>query len=273
LSACEQQLPVTEAKDGVEAEHGTGEVTALDEPAGDLYKEGTRLFKIEEYESAVDVLTRSAKLGSPLAQRLLGVMYTQGKGVAQNYTEALKWYRMAAEQGDAESQSFVGWMYGAGKGVTQNYQEASKWCRMAAEQGDAEAQHNLGALYERGDGVEQSDQKALKWYRLSADQGDPNGLNDLAWLLATCPDPQLLDGSEAVRYALMAVEKAETYQMADTLAAAYARQGKFEQAVSNQTKAIAMVEAAENMPDRDKVSVDLKVRLDAYRNKKAWIEE
>ena len=44
------------------------------------------------------------KQGDTNAQFNLGVMYEDGRGVTQDYQEAVKWYRKAAEQGDAEAQ-------------------------------------------------------------------------------------------------------------------------------------------------------------------------
>ena len=35
-------------------------------------------------------------------------MYANGEGVAQDYEEAVKWYRLAAEQGDTQAQSGLG---------------------------------------------------------------------------------------------------------------------------------------------------------------------
>jgi hypothetical protein len=55
--------------------------------------------------------------------------------------------------------------------MPQDYSAALKWYRLAADQGLAEAQNNLGALYARGQGVSRDDQEALKWYRISAGQG------------------------------------------------------------------------------------------------------
>jgi TPR repeat protein len=60
-------------------------------------------------------------------------MYGQGEGVAQDYKEAVKWYRKAAEQGVVDGQYNLGWMYDKGKGVVQDYKEAVKWYRKAAE--------------------------------------------------------------------------------------------------------------------------------------------
>ena len=56
-------------------------------------------------------------------------MYENGQGVAQNYAEAVKWYRKAAEQGYAEAQFNLGVMYETGEGVAQDYAEALKWYR------------------------------------------------------------------------------------------------------------------------------------------------
>lgn len=97
------------------------------------------------------------------AQFNLGVMYREGKGVPQDYAEAVRWYRLVAEQADAGAQYSLGLIYdNGGQGVPQDYVpqddvEAMKWWRLAAEQGDAEAQHNLGVmLYDNdGEGVPQ----------------------------------------------------------------------------------------------------------------------
>ena len=46
-------------------------------------------------------------------------MYDNGRGVPQDDTEAVKWYRKAAEQGHAEAQNNLGVMYLNGRGVPQ----------------------------------------------------------------------------------------------------------------------------------------------------------
>ena len=50
-----------------------------------------------------------------------------------NYAQALELLRPIAEEGDARAQGLLGGMYGQGKGVTQDYQQAVKWYRLAAE--------------------------------------------------------------------------------------------------------------------------------------------
>jgi TPR repeat protein len=95
--------------------------------------------------AAFSELRQQAEDGNPKAQNNLALMYLYGKGVNQNYPEAMKWYRKAADQGFAAAQNALGTMYGNGQGAAQNYTEARRWFQMAADQGDADAKRNLQA--------------------------------------------------------------------------------------------------------------------------------
>ena len=64
--------------------------------------------------------------------------------MAQDYAQALVWYRKAADQGFATAQGGLGFMYENGQGVPQDYAQAAMWYRRAADQGFAPAQNNLG---------------------------------------------------------------------------------------------------------------------------------
>jgi TPR repeat protein len=112
-----------------------------------------------------------AEQGDAQAQYELGGMYYQGKGLPQDYVEALRWYRKAADQGNAKGQYGVGFMYEEGKGVPQDYGQAFAWYRKAAGQGNAKAQYGLASIYRDGKGVPQDPVAALDWCRKSADQG------------------------------------------------------------------------------------------------------
>ncbi len=81
----------------------------------------------------------AAAQGNAEAQLYLGNMYRQGKGVAQDYTEALKWLKLAAAQGDALAQYALGFMYDQGQGVAQDYARAHMWFNLSAASGYAEA--------------------------------------------------------------------------------------------------------------------------------------
>ena len=66
-------------------------------------------------------------------------MYNNGKGVVQDYKEAVKWYTKAAEQGFASAQYNLGLMYVMGQGVAQDYNSAHMWFNIAAANGDSDA--------------------------------------------------------------------------------------------------------------------------------------
>ena len=117
----------------------------------------------------------------------LGVMYQTGKGVAQDYKTAVKWYTLAAEQGNADAQTNLGLMYANGQGVAQDYKTAVKWYTLAAEQGLASAQYNLGVMYDNGQGVAQDYVKAHMWFNIAAIDGNADAIynRDIAAKLMT----------------------------------------------------------------------------------------
>ena len=88
--------------------------------------------------------------------------------------------------------------------------------------------------------------------------------NHLAWLLATCPDAKYRDARRAVREAGIACDETD-WKMAeyvDTLAAAFAELGDFEQAIKFQLDAIDLVSETE-MPTYQH-------RLELYRSRKPF---
>ena len=106
-----------------------------------------------------------------------GLVYSDGWGVPQEYTEAVRWYRLAVEQGygGATAKFNLGNMYRDGHGATLDYEKAIKWYRLAAEQGHTEAQSNLGVMYALGNGVLQDNVLAYQWFSLAAADGNELG--------------------------------------------------------------------------------------------------
>ncbi len=98
-----------------------------------------------------------------------------------DYATALKELRPLAEQGGASAQSNLGWMYAEGRGVAQDDNEAVRWYRLAAAQGHTKARSNLGGMYFSGTGVPQDYVQAHMWANLAAAQGNEPGrkLRDL----------------------------------------------------------------------------------------------
>jgi len=104
-----------------------------------------------------------------------GEEYYYGENVRQDYSEAVRWYRMAAEKGHDYAQAMLGQCYLFGHGVETNYPVAARWLRKSADQGIAGAQYNLGLCLETGRGVIKDDQEAYQWYLLASAAGvDPS---------------------------------------------------------------------------------------------------
>jgi len=80
-------------------------------------------------------MLQAAEQGNADAQFNLGVMYDNGRGVRQDYAQAMQWYRQAAEQGDAHAQLALGLRYATGQGVRQDIVIAKEWVGKACDNG------------------------------------------------------------------------------------------------------------------------------------------
>ncbi len=155
---------------------------------------------------------------------------------------AVSLFEAAAAGGIAIAHFELAALQEAGRGIERDYAAAAQHYREAAMQGHAESQNRLGYLYRRGLGVERDLMEATKWYQLASDQGHWQATNRLAWLLAGCPRPEICNGPLAVRLARQAARVDRTPSVLDTLAAAEARVGNFDEAASLLDEAIALAE-------------------------------
>ena len=220
------------------------------------------LVTAEPYEKA-------AARGDVGAQVYLGNLYTEGKGVAQDYSKAAKFYEKAAAQGDALAEVNLGMLYYRGKGVAQDYSKAAELYRKSADQGNAAGQAYLGSLYAEGKGVQRDYQKAIELFHNAIGQessvGSSNAFNDFAWFLATCPDNSQRNGNLAVTYATKACELTQWKDgsFIDTLAAACAEVGDFDTAIKYQKQAM---DIHSDYPDRR----EMEKALELYQERKPY---
>jgi len=114
----------------------------------------------------------------------------------------------------------------------------------------AEVQIRMAMVFGRmGNGHDAADH-----YReaLRIDSQSVTALQGLSWELATDPDSKMRNGPEAVKLALAAVKMSNSPVAWDTLAAAYAETGQFNEALdaANQAVSLAMQAGNENMAAR-----------------------
>lgn len=140
-----------------------------DYKVGELYENGKGV--AQDMTQAATYYLKAAKAGSAKAQFTVGVLYYEGSGLKRDLEESVLWFRAAAMQGLAAAQHNLGNAYRAGQGVEQDFDLALEWYHKAAEQGYAPAAHNLGAMAGNGEGTPQNYAEAYKWLLLSEKLG------------------------------------------------------------------------------------------------------
>ena len=117
-------------------------------------------------ERSLELARESSGKGSRYGQHVLGRLYEDGgRGVAQDYAQALALYRLAAAQNFDEAQCTLGFMYEEGLGVAEDHAEALRLYQLAAAQGHPSALSNVAYCHEEGEGVRKNKAEAIRWYR------------------------------------------------------------------------------------------------------------
>jgi hypothetical protein len=116
-------------------------------------------------------LRLAAVAGDPVAQFEVAMRYAEGKGVAEDPTEAAAWFQQAALRGHGPAQYQLGIAFERGTGVTADPERAKAWYRRAAAQGVAKAMHNLAVLNLGGPGRSSNYGAAAHWFNEAAARG------------------------------------------------------------------------------------------------------
>ena len=127
--------------------------------------------------------------------------YDKGMAAARtgDFETALNELGPLAEQGHGDAQNSLGTIYRNGEGVAQDYPEAARWFRLAAEQGNPFAQFNLGKNYYLGIGLAQNNISALMWWAITAAQGDQDADENIGYLASEISKNDLLNGLRRAR--------------------------------------------------------------------------
>ena len=140
--------------------------------AQQLYAEGRYADALSRYQVLADQ-------GSGLAQRRLGDVYLNGKGVPRDAAEAARWYARAAEKNDLQAIAQLGTLYQRGEGVRLDWKEAHRLLKQAAEGGNALAMREFAFMALDGRGQPANLTEALQWYRKAAEAGDASAMDML----------------------------------------------------------------------------------------------
>jgi tetratricopeptide (TPR) repeat protein len=205
---------------------------------------------IAEYRQAVKLMPDYAE-----AHNNLGALLARRRDIDAAVGEFEQ--ALTLEPGDARIHyNFGNSLAGAGRldEAIRQYEEA-----LRIQPDHVSARHNLDAVHA---------QRMAIIERLAAARGairstpnDAGLLNDVAWILASNPNASIRNGAEAVELAQRAVKAAgPSAARLDTLAAAYAEAGRFDEAVATARRAEQLALADKNST----LAKDIHARLGRY---------
>ena len=207
------------------------------QPASDHFSAADTAYREGDYEKAVELLTQAAnESDNPAIYANRGNCYSS----LGNLDAALKDYNTAIEK-------------------------AVELSGDANDPGLASLYYNRGYAFEHAKRYKQ----AIPDYEktISLDDEYPDVKNNLAWILATCPDEKIRDPQRAITIAKAECEKTgwKNDSLLDTLAAGHASAGDFTKAIERQEQAIELARDPEAIKD-------FQARLKLYRNSKPFVE-
>lgn len=125
----------------------------------------------------VKALEKESYRGNLVASQELGLMYRDGRVVAQDGARARKYLKIAAEEngtrlwhrrGLADAQYALAVMLRDGVGGKVDVSASRSWLEEAAEQGHAQAQLALSQMYAKGAGIARDAERAFFWSSIAA---------------------------------------------------------------------------------------------------------
>ncbi|GGB87747.1 hypothetical protein GCM10011352_12130 [Marinobacterium zhoushanense] len=116
-------------------------------------------------------LAQKADAGDVESQYQMGLHFTAGADIQQNYAQGLSYFRKAAANGHTGAQYMLGMGYYLGRGTAQDYAEARQWLELAAAKHHREAMHYLGEIYLNGYGTRAEPAWGIHWIGQSAEMG------------------------------------------------------------------------------------------------------
>jgi protein O-mannosyl-transferase len=215
-----------------------------------LAKQGRITEAIEHYQKAIELNPDNAKIYDNFGKLLV----TQGRtpeGVEQ-FQKALE---VAPDDADAHNElANAFFAQGRWDEAIEHYQQALKQMPDSVH-----AHYQLGlALQCRGKSA-----AAIAQFQkvLELDPLHVTAQNNLAWILATCPDTSLRNGPKAVELAQQAarLSAGTSPQILDTLAAAFAEAGRFPDAITTARQALDLSVAQNNKPLAEVIQSQLKL--------------
>lgn len=258
----------------------------LDRPLRDDAAARTRLNESwpqydDTYRARLAATEKKAEDGDGLAMFALGgVLYSGAMPTLapKDTARGLQWLERASDAGHVQAAALLSMAlmqdYTPVKGKPVPPELLAKTLvhtRRAAEGGVPVAMVALGNFIFNGAGGTRRDcTQAEEWAARGEDAGIPQARNERVWYLATCPIATQRDPVRAMQLADHMISKADTLRAAelDTVAAALASTGRFDEAVDFQQRAIGKLDT-----DAGETKRRMQQRLGQYRRHNAWVQD
>ncbi len=127
-------------------------------------------------------LRQAAAKGDPSAEFEVAARFAEGKGISQDFNQAVRWYQRAASQSHAPAQYRLGTLFERGLGVKADAARARVWYQQAADQGHVKAMHNLAVLSASRESGSPDYATAGRWFKEAAERGLADSQYNLAVL-------------------------------------------------------------------------------------------
>jgi TPR repeat protein len=213
---------------------------------------------------------KASDQGNDASTLKLAEMYYMGEGVSKDVAHALTLERAAAEHRYPPAEFVLGKYYENGIAIGKDMEQAHLWERRAADAGYGSARVSLAIQHLKGNYADIDDSQAAFWLD-NCDGQDAECLNDSAWFYATTAQVKLRDPKKAEEFALKAVALGPGQPpYIDTLAAAYAAEGRYSEAAEQQQKAMSLYPPD---PQYDKARASMGKRLAFYQSGQAYVDD
>ncbi len=145
--------------------------------ANDFQAATTKALAAGDAAAVVTALEKETYRGNIVAAQHLGLMYRDGRLVAQDHAKARVWLGTAAapnwkrawhKSGMPDAQYALGIMLRDGIGGNTDAKAAATWLERAAVQGDGQAQLALATMQLKGSGIKQNIERAFIWASIAA---------------------------------------------------------------------------------------------------------
>ena len=206
-------------------------VSSMSYGASDMTKQGVAFIKAQRFNEAIKILSKAIKENPKDTEAI-------------HYRGMARYYR-----GDID-------------GAIADYSRALEISPQLAEVLTSRGV----ALFRNGEYAQARKDLTLAY---SKNPKDTNALNQMAWMLAVCPDKRYRDGNKALDFSRKAIQIKTTPNFLDTLAAAYAETGRYEEAIRVQRKVIALLSQEERL---NNIEIYLK-RLKKYEARQPWRQD